>query len=299
MSSDKKAIPEWFGYTRRERRSAFILFLLLLIAIGARYLVPPKDIELEDLSGLLTTDNSRKVSPANISSVSTKLFLFDPNSVSYDSLTLLGLSETQARTLVNYRNKGGRFLKPEDIKKIYGLDESDFARLIPYVNIEKNREKNTERNTEKSTERGGYSMPATFSDRKKKERIELNSCDSAALDRLPGLGPVLSARIIKYRKLLGGFVSVEQLKEVYGLADSIYIRLSGRVYADSSRVKGIIVNDSGFRELSRHPYLDKYEVQAILKYKELKGTVSDIGELVDNKVLTAGKAKKLNRYLIF
>jgi competence protein ComEA len=299
MSSDKKAIPEWFGYTRRERRSAFILFLLLLIAIGARYLVPPKDIELEDLSGLLTTDNSREVSPANISSVSTKLFLFDPNSVSYDSLTLLGLSETQARTLVNYRNKGGRFLKPEDIKKIYGLDESDFARLIPYVNIEKNREKNTERNTEKSTERGGYSMPATFSDRNKKERIELNSCDSAALDRLPGLGPVLSARIIKYRKLLGGFVSVEQLKEVYGLADSIYIRLSGRVYADSSRVKGIIVNDSGFRELSRHPYLDKYEVQAILKYKELKGTVSDIGELVDNKVLTAGKAKKLNRYLIF
>lgn len=130
-------------------------------------------------------------------------------------------------------------------------------------------------------------------------KIELNLCDSADLERLPGIGPVLSARIIKYRNLLGGYVSVAQLREVYGLRDSTYRIICDRLSADSSRVKKININIAGYSELNRHPYLERYEVQAILKYRELQGRIDGISGLTDNKIMTGERALRILPYLSF
>lgn len=287
MNPDNKPFLKWFGYSRRERRSTFILLVILMIVIAIGYLAPPKDIEIEDLSGLLASADSGRGSYTGIRPESSRLFNFDPNSAQYDTLTALGLSGKQAGTLISYRKKGGRFYKPSDIKKIYGLDETTADRLIPYIRIEKD------------TGRAANFQARIIGDQKKTERIDLNRCDSAVLDRLPGLGPVLSSRIIKYRKLLGGYASVEQLKEVYGLNKVTYDLITEKVFADSSLITLININYADFKELSKHPYLDRYEIQSILKYKELKGPITNIFELVDNKVLTADKAKKISPYLKF
>lgn len=131
------------------------------------------------------------------------------------------------------------------------------------------------------------------------KKIELNRCDSADLERLPGIGPVLSARIIKYRNLLGGYVSVDQMKEVYGLRDSTYQIIYNRLSADSTLVKKISINSAGFGELNRHPYLERYEVQAILKYRELQGRIEGISTLTDNKLMTRERASRILSYLNF
>ena len=72
--------------------------------------------------------------------------------------------------------------------------------------------------------------------------LELNTCDSAELESLPAIGPVLAARIIKYRNLLGGYAFTEQLKEVYGLTPEAYSTISSRVSADTSLIKKININ---------------------------------------------------------
>jgi DNA uptake protein ComE-like DNA-binding protein len=133
---------------------------------------------------------------------------------------------------------------------------------------------------------------------KSKPKIDLNTCDSALLESLPGIGPVLSARIIKYRNLLGGFASVSQLKEVYGLPEETFNMISDRLTADSSVVKKISVNAGDFKQLIRLPYFDRYEVNAILKYRELKGRIADINELADNKLITKEKMNKVRPYLM-
>jgi competence protein ComEA len=287
MTSLKKTILEWFGYSRRERRSTLILLVILLIVIGIGYLIPSNDYEPEDLSSLLTVSDSLKGNNPVISSDTSIHFIFDPNSASFDTLINLGLSEKQARTIISYRNKGGRFNKPDDLKKIYGIDEMTSARLIPLINIQKSARVTR-----------SFHVDSSFF-RKSKVMIDLNRTDSAALVKLPGLGPVLSSRIIKYRKILGGYVSVEQLKEVYGLQEATYNILAGKVYADSSFIKRVDINMASLKELSRHPYLDKYDIQAILKYRELKGIISNADELIDNKVLTPQKTKKISPYLKF
>jgi competence protein ComEA len=132
-----------------------------------------------------------------------------------------------------------------------------------------------------------------------KPLVEINSCDSLSLIALPGIGPVLSVRIIKYRNLLGGFARVEQLKEVYGLPDETYEMIKGKLYADTSGIRKINVNSAGYKELSRIHYLEKYEVTAILKYIKLAGKATNMKELIDNKILPPDKADKVEPYLDF
>jgi DNA uptake protein ComE-like DNA-binding protein len=287
MDSRKKPFLDWFGYSRRERRSTFILFIILVILIVTRFLLPQKDITVENLSGLLNSAESAEMSSLNRSSDSTSLFSFDPNTSSYDTLILLGFSENQARTVINYRNKGGKFSNPSDLKKIYGLDEQTADLVIPFIDIE--------------TETGKVEVEDRESsdDQEKPWKIDINRADSAALEKLPGIGPVLSSRIIKYRKILGGFVSTEQLHEVYGLTDETYKMIERKVFADSTCISRIDINDEGFNESFRHPYLDKYEIRSVLKYRELKGRILNAGELIENKILTADKVSKISPYLRF
>jgi competence protein ComEA len=136
-------------------------------------------------------------------------------------------------------------------------------------------------------------------DTKNKPLLELNTCDSALLERLPGIGPVLSGRIIKYRNLLGGFASVNQLIEVYGLPQETFDIICSRVMADSTIVRKININNADFRQLIRLPYFERYEVNAILKYRELQGRITGINELFDNKLVAPEKKKKVMSYLEF
>jgi DNA uptake protein ComE-like DNA-binding protein len=130
-----------------------------------------------------------------------------------------------------------------------------------------------------------------------KSLTDINTCDSAELVRLPGIGPVLSARILKYRNYLGGYASTSQLKEVYGLSPETYELIKSRVTADPKAIKRIGINTADYKELSRLRYIEKYEISAILKYRELKGRIDDINELTDNKLITVEKAQKVGPYL--
>jgi DNA uptake protein ComE-like DNA-binding protein len=129
--------------------------------------------------------------------------------------------------------------------------------------------------------------------------LDINSCDSASLCRLPGIGPVLSARIIKYRHLLGGFARIDQLKEVYGLPEETYDLIKGRIISDTIAIRKIDINSAGYKELARLPYFEKYDVSSILKYRELKGKFTSISDLINNKILTVEKASKVKAYLSF
>jgi DNA uptake protein and related DNA-binding proteins len=133
--------------------------------------------------------------------------------------------------------------------------------------------------------------------KQKKSMIEINRSDSATLVELPGIGPVLSARIIKYRHLLGGFARIEQLKEVYGLPEETFESIKGRVFADSTVITRININSATYKELLRFPYFEKYEVSAIMKYRELKGRINWIDDLTENKLITTDKAKRVGPYL--
>ena len=286
MMNFRKTLLDWFGYSRRERRATIILLVALSIFVMVPYVLPSKGQEPVNISELLASAENPAGNNSKVREKTETLILFDPNTASFDTLLMVGFTEKQASTLVNFRNKGGRLRKPDDIKKLNGIDEETSEKLIPGIII-----RNYSHKVDHSRE--------STSIRKKFVKIELNGADSATLIRLPGIGPVLSVRIIKYRKRIGGFASVSQLKEVYGLKEDVFLKIADRCYVDSALITRVCINTASEKELARLPYLDKADILAILKFRDLIGSIRNIQELTDNKVITAEKGRKLSPYFKF
>ena len=51
------------------------------------------------------------------------------------------------------------------------------------------------------------------------EKININTASSAELERIPGIGPVLSGRIVEYREQNGDFTSLQELVKVKGIGE--------------------------------------------------------------------------------
>ena len=283
MKINTEPVRSWFGYSRRERRASFILLIILFIIIVLRYSVPEKNVTISEIPVFTSEIKSSSEETVADSIFASPAFTFDPNIASYDTLIKLGLDSKAARTLISYRNKGAKFRSAADIKKVYGISDSQAQKLIPFVEIASD--------TSAKIKNSSY--------HKQKAPIDLNSCDSLALVRLPGIGPVLSARILKYRKRLGGFARKDQLREVYGLPEETYDIIAGRLFVDTMAIIRINMNLAGIAELNHLPYLEKYEVTAILKYRELKGSIRGLAELVDNKLINDEKALKVRPYMDF
>ncbi len=126
--------------------------------------------------------------------------------------------------------------------------------------------------------------------------IDINRADSAQLLPLPGIGPVFAGRIIKYRDLLGGFVSLDQLEEVYGMPAETIQRIRNQMYIDSSVIHKICIDSATFGELLRHPYLEYEEVKALVEYREFKGDIISSDELRINQILPDSTLSKIDGY---
>lgn len=205
---------------------------------------------------------------------------FDPNTTSYDTLIQVGFSTVQAKNLVKYREKGGRISSGTDLMKIYGIDSIFYNSVKHLIQIQK------------STFNSSVSIK-----NEKPIKIDINSADSLALVKLPGIGPVFAKRIIKYRNLLGGFYEKEQLLEVYNFKPETYTIVEPYIFADTLYIKKIRINFASFNDLIRHPYLNKEQVNSILQYRNKNGSFSNIKSIEGLSGFNTENYKKLESYL--
>jgi DNA uptake protein ComE-like DNA-binding protein len=127
--------------------------------------------------------------------------------------------------------------------------------------------------------------------------IDLNRADSLDLIPLPGIGPVFASRIVKYRNLLGGFVSHEQLTEVYGLPGEMVEMLRLQTVIDTSIIRKIDLNTVTFRDLLRHPYFQIELVREIMNFRELMGSIQSAEALKVNNLIPDSTLAKISPYL--
>ena len=129
--------------------------------------------------------------------------------------------------------------------------------------------------------------------------VELNGADSLTLRKVPGIGEAFSRRIVKYRDLLGGFYSVSQLAEVYGIDADRYADLSPWFIVDTTLIRPIAINQADFRTLIRHPYLNKQQTTTILNLVRRKGRLNGWNDLRLLEEFTPEDQKRLRHYFSF
>jgi competence protein ComEA len=135
MKSNFEPVRNWFGFSRRERRSAFILLLIIILIIALRFIVPEKNLAIDESITAFSDTESESLIRESESLSALQLFPFDPNRVPYETLLKLGFTPREARTLLNYRSKGGKFRIPSDISKVYGIEKSKAENLIPFIKL--------------------------------------------------------------------------------------------------------------------------------------------------------------------
>lgn len=222
-----------------------------------------------------------------------ELFNFDPNTTSSADWKRLGLRDKTIQTIQNYLSKGGHFYKPEDLQKVYGLYKNEYERLLPYVKIEPK--------TLISNEQFASSKPKDETPTKtyvaKYSVIDINSADTSAFISLPGIGSKLASRIITFRDKLGGFYSIDQIGETYGLPDSTFQKIKQYLKLDNSSVKKININTATVDELKAHPYIKFSLANPIIAYRNEHGEFSKIEDIKKVMAVTDEIYKKIAPYL--
>ena len=206
------------------------------------------------------------------------LFPFDPNKAIDSEFIRLGFSEKQVVAIRKYQDKAGRFKDKADFFRIRAIREDQKRILSDWITIEQASKSIPEEK-----------LKATL-------MVELNAADTLRLKQLQGIGSVLAKRIAKYRDLLGGFYSIDQLSEVYGLSEQTLKQLADKVTVDVSKIKKIDLNFSDLNELSRHPYIQKNLAKKIVKFRSSYGNIKDITVLRDSMILNIDEYTRIKPY---
>lgn len=224
----------------------------------------------------------------------TELFFFDPNTVSESGWKKLGLRDKTIGTIQRYLSKGGGFKKPEDLKRIYGLHPDEYLRLEPYIKIESSFEKKSEEVSLLKTETENQNAKKNSSFYAK---IDINTADTISFIYLPGIGSKLASRIIYFRDKLGGFYSIDQVGETYGLPDSTFQKIKQYLKLENPSIKKININTATIDELRTHPYIKYSLANPLIAYRNEHGSFSKIEDIKKVMVVTEEVYKKISPYI--
>ena len=297
---------DYFYFIKSDRRAIVVLGCIAVFAIGVLMVVdrrpsPQPSPSMERVTGVESEPDGLPLGGESEGEMSAgQRGDFDPNTV--DSMTLIGfgLKGWKVRNFLHYRAAGKVFRSAEEMGKTYGWTEEDVEKVRGYVKAdglfgktEKNRREGwKERKRREEREEGSSYTSNKFHALTK---VDVNTADTAVLRRIPGVGEKISEAIVKYRKRLGGFYSVEQLMEIKIVSPELLDWFE----VSSSDVQKISINKTSFQALNRHPYISYEQAKALLQYIRLYGKVKDEKALLETGIFTEEEVERLMPYLTF
>lgn len=303
---------DFFYFTKGQRIGIIVLVCLIIFTIATSYLLPyltpekptsENDFINEALrfeQTLVSRDSLRRAQweqkydslyqhakPEAKTVEKYSLFAFDPNTADSATFVKLGLKSFVAANILKFRTKGGKFRTPESFSKVYGISPEKFNELKPYIAIAETKQIVKD------------SIKTTSPTKIKNLIVELNSADTAELLKVYGIGRGFAKAIVRFRQQTGGFVSVEQLRELYGMTDDNFNKISPNCRVNLDLVKKIQINIASVERLNAHPYLNFYESKAIYEYRRRKGKIKTSDELKSISELKPEVIHKILPYFSF
>jgi competence protein ComEA len=301
MRAFREQVKEYFNFSLKEKWAVLILCCVIaIIFLAPDFLVAGGDeLILADslLKKVVIADDTNVFSKPGqpyskqqyhfsrekpVAVLGDRRFFFDPNSASVAEWMSMGVRQKTASTIKKYLQSGGRFRSSADLDKIYGLPATLAQELKPYVRLTTAVPELRERNY--------IPKPVTPS------KIDINLADSALWEGLPGIGAKLASRIVFFRSRLGGFYSISQVAEVYGLQDTVFRKIEPRLEIHESSIQLIAINTATLEEMAAHPYIRKMMANAIIQYRNAHGRFQTTAELLKIHLINEEQLEKLRPY---
>jgi DNA uptake protein ComE-like DNA-binding protein len=253
-----------FFYFPNALRNGFLALFLLVWCLLSRQLWALSSSETDENVPVYSVFKAEN-QPAKQKKIPL-YFSLNINEANLQSLDILSVPDFLARRWVKYLENGGSFKKVGDVKKLYGMTEPLYDNISKYLYVKK---------AEEIQRKPFLKENRVF----RCKTIDINEADSAQWESLYGIGPFLAKRIITFRESLCGFVSVEQVKETYGLRDSVFQSIKPCLTIEKNLKPCISINYTNQEGLSKHPYVRYKLARAICLYRENNGLFQHIEDL--------------------
>ena len=299
----KKYLQLVFGISSIEANGIVVLFAIFAIIILAPIFIARYNDRnynsyladqhlLDSVLCLLKADTlvSDKAPEKESLKITLNRFFFDPNIISAHEMDSMGMPGWLAKRIIKYRDAGGKFKVKNDLLKIYGMPAGFYREVEKYIQLPDSV--SVIKEVIVTENKPGLDLEVTA--------IDLNEADSAEFTKIRGIGPKLAGRIIRYRSLLGGFTSVDQIEEIYGITDlgRENIIKTGTI-SESFSPQKININFADWKELVRHPYFDKNIANSIISNRDESGPFSSIDDLKKIKSFNDSIISKIKSYITF
>ncbi len=308
----KEQVKDLLTLHASERGAALLLMLVLvflstLVSYEQWFREPPV-ADLEPLEREMNAWLAEAREQAAQDSIRLQPFPFDPNTTERSEWLALGLSDRQVDGVERYMAKGGRFRVKNDLGRMYSIPAEQFERLKPFIQLpddlpirEIGKRPSYAHGSGARQDGGPRADHPTYERREAVHyaKVEVNTADSAELVALPGIGPSFAKGILKYREMLGGYVSLEQMAEVYVLKDKpdALARMKELLIVDTMMVRRIAINTCTVEELAAHPYIRWQLAKPLLAYRNNHGPFKELSELRGCHVIDETVFRKLAPYL--
>ena len=305
---------DFFYFTKTERQGIIVLVVLVIGAYAIPRLLqafsqpektnPAEQVKAEkEYSDFISSvkklkpgkkypDYTNNRSSAVHPKKEIRLATFDPNMADSTTFLSLGLPSWMASNILRYRNRQGRFRRPEDFRKIYGLTEEQYRTLLPYIRI-------AEEPISPDTSRLLVVQATAQHDTLMKYHpgiiIDLNQADTTELKKIPGIGSRIAQSIVNRRRLLGGFYQIEQLEEIRLKVEKPRSWFS----VDATQIHRININKASVERMMHHPYINFYQAKVIAEYRKKKGKLRDLKQLALYEEFTSADFERIMPYICY
>ncbi|WP_035108792.1 ComEA family DNA-binding protein [Flavobacterium denitrificans] len=292
-----KPFISYFKFTNQQRTGLVGLFIIIIVLQALYYtldfnLIEKSFPEKEQWMSLQSEIDSLKMAKNDRKPMQ---YSFNPNFISDYKGYKLGMSVAEIDRLLTFRKENKYVNSAEEFQNVTKISDSLLKAISPLFKFpDWTRNKSTFKNGKKE-----YAPKTEF----KKEKIvvlDINQASQEDLVKIYGIGEALSARILKQKEILGCFVSMEQMDDVWGLSPEVISALNSHfkvVIPDN--LKKIAINDASLKELSQFPYFKYALAKQIITYRSMNGNFNNIEDLIKIKGFPVEKAKIISLYLEF
>lgn len=281
----------YFQYSKSQRSGIFLLVLLCVICQFAFFYLGPtiensKNSEKQKWISLQSKVDSIKVEKLNYV---PKIYPFNPNFITDYKGSKLGMSVVEIDRLLNFRKTNQYVNSASEFQKVTQVSDSLLSTISPYFKFPdwvNNRKANNFKPFEKKTE--------------KIVLKDINLAIKKDLIKIYGIGPALSDRILKQKGILGGFVSMKQMEDVWGLSPEVIENLNKYfVVTTLPKIKKIDINNASIKELLLFPYFKYALAKAIVTYRSMNGDFKNSENLTKINGFPSEKLDIISLYLEF
>ncbi|RKS25685.1 DNA uptake protein ComE-like DNA-binding protein [Flavobacterium endophyticum] len=282
----------FFKFDSQQRTGIFILILIIAGIQLAYYCI---DVEIEEDNSvekqewLSLQPEIDKMKKAKID-FKPKIYPFNPNFITDFKGYKLGMSTVEIDRLLKFREGNKYVNSAEEFQAVTKVSDSLLNAIAPYFKFPdwvKNK-KSSFASYEKQS----------FVKNEKIILIDINKAAQEDLIKIYGIGHGLSERILKQKEILGGFVSMEQMNDIWGLSPEVIEKLNAQFKIGViPNVKKIKINDASVKELSQFPYFRYPISKEIVIYRSMNGGISGSEDLIKIKGFPVEKVKIIEKYL--